>query len=130
MKRRDFQRAFSTTGSKNDNCMKAQVTRLPKLSLHDPIGDSSEKAPHDDEQNNDNNRADDVTQEDIGSFESDCHPVRRSRRVFSRNETPSNIVDVGLRRSLASVLAMMFAYPGVRQPTASPFMLILAAVDL
>lgn len=37
---------------------------------------------------------------------------------------------VDAREPLASVPAMMFAYPGVHQPEANPFMPILVAVDL
>jgi len=94
------------------------------------VDDSSEKVIDDDKQVTVNNQTDDVTLEDGGASESDRHLVRRSRHVVSKDETPSNIVGVGLPRSLASVLAMMFAYPGVRQPTAKLFMPILAAVDM
>jgi len=58
-----------------------------------------------------------------------CYNLAKACGVATQEQWHHN-AGVDARESLASVLAMMFAYPGVRKPEANPYMPILAAVDL
>jgi len=119
----NFQRAFSTVWSKKDDWIKAQVTILPNLTVQGPVDDSIGKLTHDDEQTTINNQTDNVIREDGGASDSDRHPVKRSRRVLSKNETPSDIVAVGLptqRWSRCKRIACKRLSHDVRLPRCSP----------